>query len=392
MATPRFSTLCAQAQKIVKSDLKLAANFFASGMAFRLREPSGYDLEGLRDILKDVACYEDYLECSVRKSKYQQELLEQLKQNPTAYHKLFNEGYLYECDILSKQEEKTAQQTTEEQDIEKPRVGLFRVKGGYIYSAIPNAVAESAIIEISYRSYCLFAEDNSPRAMIIMDNANHVYLMRYHKRYSEGLGAPVFSCFEHFDYTELYEDLECSSNNKMALLVYLRDDKYGMIAVENKEDGRTKVVVRIPCVYDTMEEVENEILKMMNWDMNQPKPFCWVDNIYTTQEALKDDDGLSDCIKDMLRGEYKPSERITFPENLSHESSAEDLCKAMWSNEDFKNEVLKEYKRIMALKAFLEDESGPDGGPSEDVVQAARDAYGIRVDDLTLLDDDEPLD
>jgi hypothetical protein len=40
----------------------------------------------------------------------------------------------------------------------------------------------------------------------------------------------------------------------------------------------------------------------------------------------------------------------------------------------------------------LEDESGPDGGPSEDVVQAARDAYGIRVDDLTLLDDDEPLD
>ena len=392
MATPRFSTLLAQAQKIVKSDLKLAANFFASGMAFCLREPSGYDSEGLRDILKDVACYEEYLERTVRKSKYQQELLEQLKQNPTAYHKLFNEGYLYECDILSKQEKKTAPQTTEEQDIEKPRVGLYRVKGGYIYSAIPNAVAESAIIEISYQSYCLFAEDNSPRAMIIKDNANHVYLMHYHKRYTEGLGTLVFSCFDHFDYTELYEDLECSSNNKLALLVYLRNNKYGMIAVGNIEDGTTEVIERIPCVYDTMEEVENEILKMIDWDMNQPKPFCWVDNIYTAQEALKDDDGLSDCMKDMLHGEYKPSRRITFPENLSHESSAEDLCKAMWNNEDFKKEVLKEYKRIMALKAFFEDDSGQDGGPSEDVVQAVRDAYGSTLDDLTLLDDDEPLD
>ena len=64
----------------------------------------------------------------------------------------------------------------------------------------------------------------------------------------------------------------------------------------------------------------------------------------------------------------------------------------MWNNEDFKKEVLKEYKRIMALKAFFEDDSGQDGGPSEDVVQAVRDAYGSTLDDLTLLDDDEPLD
>ena len=49
-------------------------------------------------------------------------------------------------------------------------------------------------------------------------------------------------------------------------------------------------------------------------------------------------------------------------------------------------------KRIMALKAFFEDDSGRDGGPSEDVVQAVRDAYGYKWDDMTLLDDDEPLD
>lgn len=45
-----------------------------------------------------------------------------------------------------------------------------------------------------------------------------------------------------------------------------------------------------------------------------------------------------------------------------------------------------------ALKAFFEDDSSQDGGPSEDVVQAVRDAYGYTLDDLTLLDDDEPLD
>lgn len=122
MAKPMFKTLCQQAQgeidmhiaaleatlALIKNPDNKASEFFASGMRLRMEEAS---LDGgfVREILRDYdgRMLGSYLENikAHKPSKYIDALYNAYLQNPEFAHRMFTEGYDYECAFLSREDD-----------------------------------------------------------------------------------------------------------------------------------------------------------------------------------------------------------------------------------------------------------------------------------------------
>ena len=274
--------------------------------------------------------------------------------------------------------------TSNQQSTARPEMGLFRVKDDYIYSTITREVDDANIIETNYKSVLLYAEDGSPRVMLLKDTNEQIYLVRYDKDMSEQAGSAIFICFLLFDYDEFYEDLRKKQHYKTAIFIIRCDNKYGLVGVKIVEDGSVEAVKYVPFEYDSKEEVERVFLEKNHWDMNKPSPFDWGDRIYCLKRALDDDNRLTNCLKDLFAGEYEP----LLPEYFPVESSAEEIYQEMQNNEDFRDEILSDYKSIAIFVAARIDVSGPDGGPSKALRAAFFDEFEYDLDELALLSDD----